>query len=237
MFLTVYRVPPEIVVQAWLARNLPLSGLPDRGINPPVILGHPLFVEGVNGEGFDKNFPKVGVEWVRDKRTENTGETFLEFRPSANWKQSIQAMKDTPKHERAASDDAIDALTRASHVQSFTHMVESTVVISGFASGGAGRNTMRSIYETIDSMLSAMVHDISQVFNVSVLYDGDHEVNITSEQFASPVWGFEIPIRIAQMRRIFRPKVVTDITAFDISLVGSRTQFGAVKGIFDFDVI
>jgi hypothetical protein len=238
--LVVYRAAPEYIVRTYLADALPRTGLPERGIDCPVVHGHPLFAEGITAQGFDRNFPRIGVEWTRDKRTDHVGQAFREFAPTPRWRALLNDYKRLPPAQRAASDAVIDALTEAPRIQSWTHHVESEVLIAGFAAGPQGRTTLRALYETTEALLAPLAHDLMEAFpGVKVWADEAHEVNITSDQFAAPVWGFEILVRISQARRLFRakPKLpFPDNPEFDIHLVDSRTEF-RFGGLFEFDPV
>ncbi|MCB1303786.1 MAG: hypothetical protein KDK37_05895 [Leptospiraceae bacterium] len=237
--LVVHVAPPEHTVVTWLRHNIPLAGLRGRNIDAPVVHGHPLFVEGVSEKGADSAFPKIGVEWTTDKRTDSIGGNFRRFKPSAQFKAALNNyVFSLPTQERAASDLAAQSLGQADVVESWTHIVRSEVIIAGFTSGGTGRSDLRFIYETVDCLMAAMAQDIAAAFpGVKVDISEVHEVNITSEVGSGKVWGFEIPIGITQPRRIFRKKpkhAFPDIETFDIHMSGSRTVF-KTKDLFDFE--
>ncbi|MEQ8353859.1 MAG: hypothetical protein RH862_20440 [Leptospiraceae bacterium] len=237
--LTVHIAPPENTVKLWLQGNLPLTGLRTRNVDAPVINGHPLFVEGISESGFDRNFPRVGVEWTRDIREDYIGHNFRRFKPTDRFRAALHNYTSSlPRESRAAPEAAAEELGEADIVETWLHMVQSEVIIAGFTSGGAGRPTLRILYETVESLMAPMAQDIMEAFpGVKVDIDETHEVNITSNQFASPVWGFEIPIKLRQPRRVFRKKpahLFPDITGFDIHMEDSRTVF-KTRGLFDFD--
>ena len=237
--LVVHVAPPEHVVKIWLEHNLRETGLRARRLDVPVVHGHPLFAEGISEEGFDRNLPKIGVEWTSDKREDNIGHNFRRFKPSDQFRAMLNNYAASlPADQRAATEMASNSLGQAKIVETWTHMVQSEVIIAGFTTGGTGRPSLRFIYETVDCLMAPMAQDIMTAFpGVKVDVSEVHEVNITSEMFGSKVWGFEIPVMIRQPRRIFRKKpehAFPDIEGFDIHIRESRTVF-KTKGLFDFE--
>lgn len=235
--LLVYTTPPDLIVLAWLEVHLPPL-LAARGISARIMLGHPLFTEEPNQSGIDAQWPALGVEHPRDITEYTIGSGFNEFSPAADFHGILNALREIPQYRRSAPDSVLDQLSRARRVQKWHHHVKSEVIIAGFASGGTGRATQRIMYEIVEGVIPAMQHDIQeQVHGVKVLPQSDHQTHLTSDQFATQMWGFEIPLLISQVRQTFREKPThpfTDKIKFDIHFSGSRTQFGPTKGMFDF---
>lgn len=240
MFLVTHAAPPEHAVKLWLELHLPLAGLKHRQIDCPVIHGHPVYQEGISQEGIDAAFPKIGVEWTRDMRTDYLGENFEEFRPDDEWRARLNDYKKLPQSQRAASDQMIDQLTVAPWIQKWSHSVKSEVLIAGFASGGQGRNTSKALYETVEGLLSPMGHDLEEAFpGVSQIYSENAETSIQVDNFASPVYGWEIMIHLVQVRTIYRERpayLFTDNPQFDIHMEDSRTIW-KTRGVFDFEPV
>lgn len=233
--LVYYQCPPEETVVEFLRYNIPLAGLSARKIECPITLGHPLFTDEVvqNPKG-DRNFPRIGVEWTRDTRIDSMGQNYSGvFTPNKNFHEILAEIQQTPQHLRFATDEMLQNLTQATKLEQFVHMVKSEVIIAGFASGGLGRKVSSLIYQAVDASLSGVMHDISQAVGVSVLAGEMHETNIFSDQYGFPIWGFEIPITIVQMRAIIRVKPeyrFSDIRKVDIFFKNSRTKFKGNMG-------
>jgi hypothetical protein len=235
-----YQIPPEDAVIEVLTPMLADYGLTTelggRGVSVPVIAGHPLFSEGISEGVADREFPKIGVEWTYDERQEFIGQGYEQFKPSNDFRERMQSYKNALQDKkRVSSDGILDALCGAKLVEKFHHRVESKVVIAGFASGGAGRRLARWMYEAVDSCLAPLLMDLQTLYpGISILTSNHHEVNLTTDEYGTRLWGFEVPISIVQFRTTIRsvPEYNSpDITGFDIHLVNSRTRFMGSFGL------
>ena len=132
-------------------------------------------------------------------------------------------------------DYLIDELTTSELVERFHHQVDSQVVIAGFASGGSGRRTSRWMYEAVDGCIAPLLIDLQALYpGISLKTSNHHEVNLTTDEYGTRLWGFEIPITICQYRTTIRtvPNYLSpDIKGFDIHLVNSRTKFMGKFGL------
>lgn len=235
-----YQMPPEDGVIEVLSNLLVGCGFQDDknqiGVTVPVIAGHPLFEEGISEGGADRNFPKVGVEWVTDMRTEYIGQGYERFRPGNNFRARMDSYK---KHlqdtRRMSQDKVIDKLINSKLVEKFHHLVESQIVIAGFASGGAGRKTSRWMYEAVDACIAPLMMDLQELYpGISVKTNPTHEVNLVTDDYGTRLYGFEIPINIVQYRVTIRsvPDYLNpEIKGFDVHLVNSRTRFMGEFGL------
>lgn len=229
-----YQMPPEDGTIEVLTKLLEDCGFKDDsnqiGVTVPVIAGHPLFEEGISEGGADRNFPKIGVEWVTDMRTEYIGQGYERFRPGENFKAKMNSYKTYLQDKRRMSQDSIiDKLTTSKLVEKFHHLVESQIVIAGFSSGGSGRKTSKWMYEAVDGCIAPLMMDLQELYpGISVKTNSHHEVNLVTDDYGTRLWGFEIPINIVQYRVTIRsvPDYLNpEIKGFDVHLVNSRTKF------------
>lgn len=235
-----YQVPPEDATIQILNHLLVDSGFQNDnqkiGVSIPVIAGHPLFSEGISEGGADREFPKIGVEWSTDERTDFIGQGYERFRPGTDFKNKIQSYKQYLQDSRRVSPDSlIDELTEAKLVEKFHHLVDSHVVIAGFASGGTGRKTSRWMYEAVDACIAPLLVDMQKLYpGISIKTSNHHEVNLVTDDYGSRLWGFEIPIVISQYRTTLRsvPDYESpEIKKFDVHLIHSRTKFFGEFGL------
>lgn len=218
--LIYYQFPPELMIKQFLESHLPYTGLKEKNINVSIITGHPIFDEGFN-ESIIKTLPKIGIEHISNERVESLAMNYKEYKISEEFKIQLQNIKQIPEYARITSTHTIDLITQSEWVQEWTHIIINEVIISGFASGNTGRNTARILYETIDGLLAPLQHDLTKLFpNVNVLLEEKHQVNIVIDDFAMPVFGFEVPIRIQQLMKTIRAK----------------TQYTKDRSIVDFDL-
>lgn len=232
--LVCYQIPPEDAVIEVLKTLLQECGFQDRKMDIPVIAGHPLFSEGISEQGADREFPKIGVEWTTDERTDFVGMGYARFKPSADFKAQLQGYKTYLQDNRRMSPDSvIDSLTESKLVERFHHLVDSNVIIAGFASGGSGRRQSRWLYEAVDACLAPLLMDLQELYpGVSLKTTNHHEINLVTDDYGTRLWGFEIPIIISQYRTTLRTVPnYADIAGFDIHLVNSRTRFMGSFGL------
>lgn len=228
-FLVLYKYQPENSTKYFLKAILEDMGLHERNLNINILSGHPLFVEGNNQDNIDNFFPALGVEWTRDKKTQYVSSNFKEIKNTDALRSELSKYKETVDlSDRAASDQSIERLIEAEYLQRFSQLVESEVILAGFTAGGQARQSLRIFFETIDGILPALAHDIMRtVQGVKVEYD-DPEVNLFTESFGFPAYGFEIKLKITQPRIVYKTKTVypeEKIKRFDIHLENSRLLF------------
>ncbi|EIE01440.1 hypothetical protein [Leptospira licerasiae] len=236
--LVTYAVPPEDAVVEYLSLTLPLTGLSDRKIDAPIIHGHPLFTEGISQSGTNSQFPKIGVEWVRDIPTQSLGLNEKHFKNSEEFVQYLNEIVKRSDSKRAAPKSLIDKFAQEKYFQEFSHHVESEIAIVGFASGHAGRKTSQWLFETVHSILLLMENDLPILYpGCRVLLPDSAEPNLNTQDFPEPLWGFEITVRILQVRSIFRTKpsyLFPDIKGYEIHLKGSKSRFEGGFGLADY---
>ena len=209
--LVKYQAPPEETIFQHLTENINLVGLNLRNIDCPIILGHALFSEGISQAGQERNFPKIGVEWINDRRSESLGLNHKSIRVTTDLRAELLRYKMySPEALRLSSNEIISEMIVSKYLDTWSHQIESEVIISGYASGGSGRRTLRWIYEAVDSCLSPMLHDISEKYSVTTFLGETAEVNLMLEAYGMTVWGFEVPVRISQIKTTFRKKMVSD---------------------------
>jgi hypothetical protein len=207
--LVKYQIPPEETVFQHLSGLLNLVGLNLRNIDCPVILGHALFNEGISNSGQERNFPKIGVEWINDRRNESIGLNYKNILVDTNLRADFLRYKaKLSENLRLSNNDIITEMIMATELESWSHQIESEVIISGYATGGSGRRTLRWIYEAVDSCLSPMLHDISSTYDVTTFLGETAEVNLMVEAYGMTVWGFEVPVRISQIKTTYRKNML-----------------------------
>ncbi|PJZ89552.1 hypothetical protein [Leptospira levettii] len=237
--LVYYQCNPEKVLVDFLRFHLPIAGLggEDSKINPPITLGHPLYTDEVaQNEKGERNFPRIGVEWVRDIPKTSIGQGYSGvFSKTQGFLDLLRELREQKEGRRFVTDAQIDRVMNARFLEQFQQQVISEIVIAGFSSGNLGRSTSQLIYQCIDACLPGIMHDISSHYKVSCLYGEASETNLYVDQYGFPIWGFEIPIKIVQTRAIIRVKPeyrFSDIGKVDIFFKNSRTKF---EGNFNTD--
>ncbi|AGS80691.1 hypothetical protein LEP1GSC050_0104 [Leptospira phage vB_LbrZ_5399-LE1] len=208
LILVTYSVPPEHAVVDYLSENLPLTSLLDRKIDVPVIHGHPLFQEGISRQGPERLFPKIGVEWVQDSFTEYLGLNEKHFRNTSEFIDYLNEIKQIPDTRRLATDKFLEQFSSSKFYQQFQHLTTSEIAITGFASGGPSeRRTAQWMFEITSSLMQPLQHDFGKLYpGAEVLLPESSIVNLETEELGQPIFGFEISIRIVQVRSIFRAK-------------------------------
>jgi hypothetical protein len=232
--LVTYSCPPEDTVLDYLKENLPLLGLDEREIDVPIIQGHPMFQEGISEKGVDSLLPKIGVEWARDTRTESLGLNEHTFRPGKNFYEMLNEYSQRPDSRRLPSQSFIDRFSKAKVIQQFQWMVQSEVVITGFTTGVTGRKVCQWLYEAVDGLLAPMQNDLSTIPGISILLPEQSEPNISVSDFAKPVFGFEIMVKIVQTRNVWRikPDFIFPLSKkFEVHLKGSKSRFEGSFGL------
>jgi len=238
--LVTYAAPPETAVINYLKDNINLTGLQDRQIDCPVIQGHPLFQEGISEAGFDSMFPKVGVEWVRDHRTEFLGMSEGHFKNNEDFRNKLNHVSQQFEKYRMPPQRIFDEFMKAKNFQKFSWKVNSEIVICGFDAGNIGRKNAHWIYEVIDGLLPLLANDLPHIYQgVAVTLSEDAEPSLSSTDFARPVFGFEVKLFISQIKTVFRTKpdfLFGKIKKIDVHLEKSRTELNLNsfdKGNFD----
>lgn len=233
--LTVYSAPPEETVKSYIETNLPLTGIQERNIDIPVIYGHPMFQEGISTNGIDGLLPKIGVEWSRDQRVDYLGTNERHFKTEKEFFDFLNSFSKKPDTRRMPSDLFLQRFAEAKYLQLFQHTVRSEVLITGFASGLVGRKVSQWMYEAIDGMLSLMVHDFPILYpGLGMMISEDSETNLSSNDFAVPVFGFEIKVQLTQVRTTFRTKpsfLFPATKSFDVHLKDSKTRLNGNFGL------
>jgi hypothetical protein len=241
--LVLYRVSPDTAVKRWFTDHINMTGIKAQGLNCNVVQGYPLYAEGANQSGADRGFPRLGIAHAGDTDVQDSGigAGFCEFHPAAfpAFQELLQNFKQLPEHERIASDAVIDAISQAVVVQRWIELVESTVVIAGFASGGGAWLDNRRLYNSVAGQLKPLQHDIQEHYEgVKVVTEDRREADLEyTDAEHGLLFGFEIAIRIRQPRRTFRalPHYKRPgIESFDIHMEESGTQWGPIEGTFHF---
>jgi len=205
--MVTYAAPPEDSVKKYIEDNLELTGIKERNVDCPVIIGHPLFQEGISEQGADGLLPKIGIEWVRDVRTEFIGLSEEHFKNTEEFRNYLDELSQKPDSKRMPSVNTIDQIYKSKFLQVFKWKVESEVVISGFASGNAGRKVSHWLYESVDMLMTLLANDFPYLYQgATAILSDSSEPNISSNDFGLPVFGFEVKVYISQIRQTYRTK-------------------------------
>lgn len=218
MILVQYQVPPEETLIKFLSKNLQLAGLEHRNINVPVIMGHALFAEGISEMGSERNFPKIGVEWTQDRHIDLTfSRNYSLVKMSDSLRDKIISYRTfLEESKRISSDEVLQTIIESDYVERWDYNVESEIIVSGYATGGAGRRAIRWIFEAVTGVLFPTLMDISVECKVSCKMPDAMDVNLMIESYGTTAWGFEFPVRISQIKSVFRKKIMfTDISEGD----------------------
>lgn len=233
--LTTYIAPPEDIIYDFLAETVQLTGLISRNFDIPIIKGHPLFQEGISETGIDGLLPKIGVEWANDRRIESLGMNEITTKPDENFFDILNSLSQLPDSRRMPAQEFIDRLSQAKKIQQFQWLVQSEVVITGFASGTAGRKSNQWMFETCDGILPLIQNDIPIYYpGCSIILNQESEPNLSSTDFGKPVFGFEIKISVVQTRNTWRVKpdfIFPKTKKFEVHFKGSKTRFEGNFGL------
>ena len=241
--LVLYRVSPDTAVKRWFQEHINMTGIDAQGLNCNVVQGYPLYAEGANPSGADRGFPKLGIGHGGDIEVQDSGigAGFCQFHPAAfpAFQELLTGFKALPEHERIASDAVIDAISQADVVQRWIELVESVVIIAGFASGGGAWLDNRRLYNSVAGQLKPLQHDLHELYpGVKVLTEDRREADLEyTDAEHGLLFGFEISIRIRQPRRTFRALPAYKlpvIDRIDIHMEDSGTQWGPIEGSFNF---
>jgi hypothetical protein len=241
--LVMYRIGPDTAVKRWFTEHINMTGIDAQGLTCNVVQGYPLYAEGANQSGADRGFPRLGIAHAGDTdvRDSGIGAGFCEFHPASfpAFQEMLRSLKSLPEHERIASDAVIEAVSGADVVQRWIELVESTVVIAGFASGGGAWLDNRRLYNSIAGQLKPLQHDIQEHYaGIKVITEDRREADLEyTDAEHGLLFGFEISIRIRQPRRTYRALPAYKrpaIERFDIHMEESGTQWGPIEGTFHF---
>lgn len=232
--LVTYPCPPEDTICDYIKESLPLMGISERNLDVPIIQGHPMFQEGISDKGVDGLLPKIGIEWARDTRTESMGMNERTFRPKQTFYDMLNEYSQRTDSRRMPSQAFLDRFSHAKIIQQFQWMVQSEVVITGFTSGISGRRVCQWLYEAIDGLLAPMQSDLSQIPGVNIILPEQSEPNISVTDFAKPVFGFEVVVKVLQARNTWRIKpefIFPKTDKFEIHLKGSKSRLEGSFGL------
>ncbi|PJZ51528.1 hypothetical protein [Leptospira adleri] len=235
--LITYPAPPEDTVVEYFRNSLPLTGLALRNIDVPIEHGHPLYQEGVSTTGPNTKFPKIGIECTTDRNTQFLGLNEHHFKNSESFRKYLTKISELPESQRLPTKAFLDEFSRKKNFQQLQYTVESEVVICGFATGNAGRNTNKWIYDAALAVTMLMANDLPVLYpGLTVFLPEDTEPNLSTADFSEPFWGFEIRVKLIQTKSIFRTKpsfLFPDISSFDVFLSGSKTRLEGNFGLED----
>lgn len=210
MILIQYQTPPEETVYNYLTKNLMEVGLEHKNLSVPVVFGHALFSEGISEMGQERNFPKIGIEWTQDRHLDPSfSRNYTVKKMDDLLKQKIISYRDfLEESRRISSDEVIQSIVESDFVEKWDYNVESEIIISGYATGGAGRRAIRWIFEAVNGVLYPTLMDISESCKVSCKMPDTMDVNLMIELYGMTAWGFEFPIKISQIKTVYRKKVI-----------------------------
>lgn len=227
--LLTYPAPPEDAVVNFFRDCLPLTGISKRNLDVPVVHGHPLYQEGISTKGPNSKFPKVGIECASERHTQFLGMNDLHFENSESFLKYLEDISQLPESQRLSTKAFLDEFSRSKMIQQVQLNVESDVIITGFSTGNAGRNTNKFLYDACLAVTLLLANDLPILYpGLTVFLPEDTEPNLTTTDFSEPFWGFEIKVRLVQTKSIFRLKPVwlfPDTKSFDVFLKKSRTRF------------
>ncbi|MCG6195660.1 hypothetical protein LFX25_20670 [Leptospira sp. FAT2] len=227
--LFTYPAPPEDSVVSFFRDCLPLTGISKRNLDVPVEHGHPLFQEGISTKGTNTKFPKIGIECSSERHTQFLGLNDLHFQNSDEFLKYLEKISQLPESQRLASKAFLDKFSRNKFFQQLQFNVESDVIVTGFATGNAGRNTNKFLYDASLAVTLLLANDLPILYpGLTVFLPEDTEPNLSTTDFSEPFWGFEIKVRLVQTKSIFRTKpswLFPDMKSFDVFLNKSRTEF------------
>jgi hypothetical protein len=222
MILIQYQAPPEETVFTYLSNNLNLVGLESRNLSVPIVFGHALFSEGISEMGQERNFPKIGIEWTQDRHLEQSfSRNYSVLKVNDELKNKLISYRSfLDESKRISSDEVIQQILESEYVEKWDFNVESEVIISGYATGGAGRKSIRWIFEAVNGVLYPTLMDISEICRVSCKMPDAMDVNLMIESYGMTAWGFEFPIKISQIKTVYRKKILFP----DIQRVGNNNN-------------
>ncbi len=208
MIIIQYQTPPEETLYSYLTKNLMKVGLEHKNLSVPIVFGHALFSEGISEMGQERNFPKIGIEWTQDRHLDPTfSRNHVIKKMDDELRTKIISYRNfLEESRRVSSDEAIQSIIESEFVEKWDYQVESEIIISGYATGGAGRRAIRWIFEAVNGVLYPTLMDISNECKVSCKMPDAMDVNLMIELYGMTAWGFEFPVKISQLKTIYRGK-------------------------------
>ena len=205
MIINIWQCPdPQYKIAKYLREYIKLTNLYARNIevNNLIIEGHPFFTLGANDK-IDTLFPKVGVEWESDETIEdfNLNHSIIYF--DERLKQRVAKIL----YDESIDYEYLDATklnefldSEVKWVDTYKKHIENNIIISGWAVGNAAQKTHLFLYQAIESCLPYVFFDICKNNGLTYINTEQTALNIYNNQFSENAYGFEIKIKLRQIR-------------------------------------
>lgn len=203
-----YQCDPEYRITQELNNYISETRLENRNINTKdlFVQGHPLFTLGSNENPSDTYFPKIGVEWDTDEPEDDLGWNYhvREFTPRI--KEKIAHYISRGRYEQVSHHTFDDILSiDEKYIETHTRRVVSEVLITGWSSGGAtSKKENQFLYMATDAILPYVQMAMQSKYGVAFLPNGKPQLNIVSNQSSDVRHGFEIPMKVVQLKIVYR---------------------------------
>jgi hypothetical protein len=211
--LVTYQCDPEYRLVQEYNRQAAMLDLGLRNIDPSnlILPGHPLTERaGKEGED-DTKFPRVGASWEGEHIIGTLGNLEMvllnEYMVGEIKKKLLGDNKEEReqlKYEQVSAKKITDFLALGGYTEVIKRIVESHIILSGWADGESGRKTMHWLYQALEPLSDFVGIELKRKYGVSLETDGDPTLNWINNQYGATCYGFEIPFKITQVRMVWR---------------------------------
>jgi hypothetical protein len=195
-----------------------------------VIQGHPLFASAMQESKNDTFFPRIGVEWDSDEPTDDIGQNYIVQKVDDRIRKKIAGYVKRGHYEQVSHFSYDDILkSKDEYIETYKRHVVSRIVITGWALGHPGKKTSQFLYMGVDAVLPFVFAELAKNFGVTGMIDGNPTPNIINTQVAEVAHGFEIAVKIRQIKITYRlsdnPNPWLKVNRADVHLAGSKSEF------------
>lgn len=210
MILSLWQCPdPQFAVSKTLQELISETGLESRSITTQnlVVEGHPFYTVGAKDKT-DSLFPKIGVEWESDESVDDLGlnQQILLIQGPIKNKIEKAFLRESKNYEFLDSERFNEFLHKGNgYAETYTRHVESNILITGWATGNAAQKTHLFLYQAVDAVVPYLMRQLSVDYGTSLILPQDSvTLNISNNQFSDFAFGFEIKLKLRQVRDTYR---------------------------------
>lgn len=208
MIVSLWQCPdPQFKIASILQELIRETGLESRSISPEGIIteGHPFFAPSARDKT-DSVFPKIGVEWELDDPADDLGQNTSELLVNGPLKDRISLALRASKYEHLDFDRFSEFLqSGVKYADTSSKHIESTVTLSGWATGNAAEKTHIFLYQALDACIPYLFKQLARETGASLTVPRENVVlNIRNNQIADNAFGFEYKVNLRQVRETYR---------------------------------
>ena len=245
MIVSIYQCDPEFRIFQILQELLAETGIDKRGIATKniVMQGHPLFeLQAKGSKNADSVFPRIGVDWLNEhdqqqdvgqnqhithtakehpiiKRYQEQGSILVQVDSRRN----LQAESE---YEQVSHADYADFLKYNGYLEKYILHNQSTIMLTGWASGAHARKSAQWLYMAVKSTVPYLISEMRRRHRVAVEREGRPETNIRNMDLGHNLWGFELMLSVTQLIQVYRTLPNMKIPKHvDLHMANSRSGF------------